>query len=49
MEELARRTLPGGMTFEWSGLSLEEIESGGKAAILFALGLAFVPDAGRAV
>jgi len=42
MEELARRTLPSGMTFEWSGLSLEEIESGGKAAILFALGLAFV-------
>jgi hydrophobic/amphiphilic exporter-1 (mainly G- bacteria), HAE1 family len=42
MEELARETLPKGMTFEWSGLSLEEIESGGKAAILFALGLAFV-------
>jgi len=42
MEELARKTLPNGMTFEWSGLSLEEIESGGKAAILFALGLAFV-------
>jgi hydrophobic/amphiphilic exporter-1 (mainly G- bacteria), HAE1 family len=42
MEELARKTLPNGMTFEWSGLSLEEIESGGKAAILFGLGLAFV-------
>ena len=42
MEEFARKTLPNGMTFEWSGLSLEEIESGGKAAILFALGLAFV-------
>jgi HAE1 family hydrophobic/amphiphilic exporter-1 len=42
MEELARKSLPSGMTFEWSGLSLEEIESGGKAAILFALGLAFV-------
>ena len=42
MQELARKTLPNGMTFEWSGLSLEEIESGGKAAILFALGLAFV-------
>jgi hydrophobic/amphiphilic exporter-1 (mainly G- bacteria), HAE1 family len=42
MEELARKTLPSGMTFEWSGLSLEEIESGGKAAILFGLGLAFV-------
>src|SRR5205807_1039428 len=34
--------LPNGMTFEWSGLSLEEIESGGKALILFALGLVVV-------
>jgi HAE1 family hydrophobic/amphiphilic exporter-1 len=42
MEALARRTLPNGMTFEWSGLSLEEIESGGKALILFALGLVVV-------
>ena len=42
MEELARKALPNGMTYEWSGLSLEELESGGKAAILFALGLAFV-------
>jgi len=42
MEEIARKVLPRGMTFEWSGLSLEEIESGGKAAILFGLGLIFV-------
>src|SRR5215468_12028942 len=42
MATLAKKTLPNGMTFEWSGLSLEEIESGGKAAILFGLGLAFV-------
>jgi len=42
MEETARKVLPRGMTFEWSGLSLEEIESGGKAAILFGLGLIFV-------
>jgi HAE1 family hydrophobic/amphiphilic exporter-1 len=42
MESLARRSLPQGMTFEWSGLSLEEIESGGKAVILFGLGLIFV-------
>jgi HAE1 family hydrophobic/amphiphilic exporter-1 len=42
MEELSKRTLPNGMTFEWSGLSLEEIESGGKALILFALGLVVV-------
>jgi len=42
MEALARKELPNGMTFEWSGLSLEEIESGGKALILFALGLVVV-------
>jgi HAE1 family hydrophobic/amphiphilic exporter-1 len=42
MEALARKNLPNGMTYEWSGLSLEEIESGGKALILFGLGLVFV-------
>ena len=42
MEALARKTLPNGMTFEWSGLSLEELESGGKAALLFGLGLVVV-------
>src|ERR1700716_3013468 len=42
MEALAKKALPSGMTFEWSGLSLEEIESGGKAGILFALGLVVV-------
>jgi HAE1 family hydrophobic/amphiphilic exporter-1 len=42
MESLANKVLPNGMTFAWSGLSLEEIESGGKALILFALGLVVV-------
>jgi hydrophobic/amphiphilic exporter-1 (mainly G- bacteria), HAE1 family len=42
MEALANKTLPNGMTFEWSGLSLEEIESGGKALVLFGLGLLVV-------
>jgi len=42
MEALAKRALPNGMTFEWSGLSLEELESGGKAALLFGLGLVVV-------
>jgi HAE1 family hydrophobic/amphiphilic exporter-1 len=42
METLAKKVLPNGMTFEWSGLSLEELESGGKAAILFGLGLIVV-------
>jgi hydrophobic/amphiphilic exporter-1 (mainly G- bacteria), HAE1 family len=42
MEALAKKTLPNGMTFEWSGLSLEELQSGGKATILFGLGLVVV-------
>jgi HAE1 family hydrophobic/amphiphilic exporter-1 len=42
MAAIAGKVLPRGMTFEWSGLSLEEIQSGGKATILFALGLIFV-------
>jgi HAE1 family hydrophobic/amphiphilic exporter-1 len=42
MEALARKAMPNGMQFDWSGLTLEEIESGGKASILFGLGLIFV-------
>src|SRR5712671_2000139 len=42
MEALAKKVLPNGMTYEWTGLSLEEVESGGKAAALFGLGLTFV-------
>jgi hydrophobic/amphiphilic exporter-1 (mainly G- bacteria), HAE1 family len=42
MESLAKKELPNGMAYEWSGLSLEEIQSGGKALVLFALGLVVV-------
>jgi len=42
MEQVAKKVLPQGMAYEWSGLSLEEIRSTGKAGILFALGLVFV-------
>jgi HAE1 family hydrophobic/amphiphilic exporter-1 len=42
MEALAKKALPNGMAFAWSGLSLEELQSGGKALILFALGLVVV-------
>jgi hydrophobic/amphiphilic exporter-1 (mainly G- bacteria), HAE1 family len=42
MEAVAKKVLPNGMTYEWSGLSLEELQSGGKAAILFGLGLLVV-------
>ena len=42
MERLARRVLPAGIGYSWSGLSLEEIESGGKSFVLFGLGILFV-------
>jgi HAE1 family hydrophobic/amphiphilic exporter-1 len=42
MEALSKKVLPNGMTYEWSGLSLEELESGGKASLLFGLGLVVV-------
>jgi hydrophobic/amphiphilic exporter-1 (mainly G- bacteria), HAE1 family len=42
METVAKETLPQGFGFEWSGLSLEEISSGGQAYIIFGLGLVFV-------
>jgi len=38
MEELSRKALPQGFGYEWTGLSLEELESAGTAAILFGLG-----------
>jgi HAE1 family hydrophobic/amphiphilic exporter-1 len=31
-----------GMTFQWTGLALEEVEAGGKAIVIFALGLLVV-------
>ncbi|MFZ0211784.1 MAG: multidrug efflux RND transporter permease subunit [Candidatus Acidiferrales bacterium] len=42
MQALAAKVLPRGMSYEWSGLSLEEIQSGGKSAALFGLGLLVV-------
>jgi HAE1 family hydrophobic/amphiphilic exporter-1 len=42
MENLASRTLPQGMSFAWSGLSLEEIKSGSQGVLIFALGLLLV-------
>jgi hydrophobe/amphiphile efflux-1 (HAE1) family protein len=42
MEKLAAEVLPASMGFEWSGISLDEQESGGQAPIIFALGLVFV-------
>ena len=42
MEDLAKRTMIQGMTYSWTGLSLEEIEAGGKAVLIFGLGLLVV-------
>ena len=42
MEDVARKNLPPGMAFEWSGISKEEIESGGQTFLIFGLGLVFV-------
>src|SRR6202012_627719 len=42
MEALAKKSLPNGMTFEWSGFCLGEMEPGGKATLLFGLGLVVV-------
>jgi HAE1 family hydrophobic/amphiphilic exporter-1 len=42
MEALAKKNMIQGMTYSWTGLSLEEIESAGKAALIFGLGLLVV-------
>lgn len=42
MEVIAKRVLPRGTSFEWTGISLEEIQSGNLAVLIFALGLLFV-------
>ena len=42
MEAVAKKDLPLGFNYSWSGLSLEEIRSGSQSAILFALGLLLV-------
>ncbi len=34
--------LPSGFAYEWSGVALEQIQSGGAAALIFALGIVFV-------
>jgi HAE1 family hydrophobic/amphiphilic exporter-1 len=39
MEELATKTMMPGMKYEWTGLTLDEIESGGKALLIFGLGI----------
>jgi HAE1 family hydrophobic/amphiphilic exporter-1 len=42
MDQLAKRHMMQGMTYEWTGLTLDEIESAGKAIMIFALGVLVV-------
>ncbi|MGH9519551.1 MAG: efflux RND transporter permease subunit, partial [Terriglobales bacterium] len=42
MQELAKSVMMPGMQYEWTGLTLDEIESSGKAIIIFGLGLLVV-------
>ena len=42
MEDVATKTMMPGMKFEWTGLTLDEIESSGKALIIFGLGILVV-------
>jgi HAE1 family hydrophobic/amphiphilic exporter-1 len=42
MEKLAKANMMQGMNFEWTGLTLDELESSGEALIIFALGLLVV-------
>ncbi len=42
MEELSKKVLPIGFTYEWSGISLEELASGRTTLILFTLGVLVV-------
>jgi HAE1 family hydrophobic/amphiphilic exporter-1 len=42
MQQLAQQVMMPGMMFEWTGLTLDEIESAGRALIIFGLGLLVV-------
>jgi HAE1 family hydrophobic/amphiphilic exporter-1 len=42
MEDLAKQNMIQGMAYSWTGLSLEEIESSGKAILIFGLGILVV-------
>jgi HAE1 family hydrophobic/amphiphilic exporter-1 len=42
MDQIAQKVMPAGMSYEWSGLQLDEIAAGSLSTIIFALGLVFV-------
>jgi len=42
MEDLAKQNMMPGMQYEWTGLTLDEIESSGRALLIFGLGILVV-------
>ena len=42
MEQLAKQVMMPGMSYQWTGLTLDEIESAGKTIIIFGLGILVV-------
>jgi HAE1 family hydrophobic/amphiphilic exporter-1 len=42
MEQLAEQILPAGVSYEWTGLQLDQIAAGPLAVLIFALGIVFV-------
>ncbi len=42
MQNLAKQNMMQGMSYSWTGLALEEVESAGKTIIIFALGILVV-------
>jgi HAE1 family hydrophobic/amphiphilic exporter-1 len=42
MQNIAAKIMPSGVGYEWSGLSLDQIQSGSQTAIVFFLGIVFV-------
>ncbi len=42
MERNAKKLMPPGVDYEWSGLTLDQIQSGAQTAIIFGLGIIFV-------
>ena len=42
MQDLAQKVMMPGMSYQWTGLTLDEIESAGKALLIFGLGILVV-------
>ncbi len=42
MDQIAQQVMPAGMSYEWSGLQLDEIAAGSLSTLIFVLGLVFV-------